>query len=303
MSDGAPSTSDSQNQADESNPQSEAQSDPQSEAPVCRNCGASLGGEYCHECGTRRSHELRLRDLGGRFLRSVLDVDDYGAGLRQLFINGLKSPDTLARQYVEGTQERTVNPITYFLIISTVAFFVLGFFQAEWIQVQTEMMRTQWAAMGLSPDDIFGDTSPLRRVLGWTSAEDAAGATFAVLRQAQTYFGALNCLLVAGLLRWGFPKQSYADLVVFELYTVAQASLILLPLVPILMIWAPTAYFAVTLAVLFGVHAFAGPGFFGRTWKGWLLPPLGVGAALVGLGLISFAASFVAGIAWGLFAT
>ncbi len=102
MSDGASDTTGSENQAKGANPQSED--------AVCRNCGAPLAGEYCHECGTRRSCELKLRDLGGRFLRSVLDVDDYRAGLRRLFINGLNSPGTLARQYVKGKRKRTVNP-------------------------------------------------------------------------------------------------------------------------------------------------------------------------------------------------
>jgi hypothetical protein len=232
----------------------------------------------------------------------VLDVDDYRAGLRRLFINGLNSPGTLARQYVKGTRERTVNPITYFLIASTVAFFVLGLFRAEWVQGQAETMRAQWAAMGIGPDVIFGDTSLLRTTFGWTSAEEMAQALFAVIRQAQTYLGALNCLMVAGVLRWGFSEQSYADLVVFELYTVAQTNLILLPLVPILMIWAPAAFSVVSIALLMGVHAFAGPGFLGRTWKGWLLPPLGVAAVLIGVGVISFVASFVWAIVWTLFA-
>jgi hypothetical protein len=51
-----------------------------------------------------------------------------------------------------------------------------------------------------------------------------------------------------------------------------------------------------------GVHAFAGPGFLGRTWKGWLLPPLGVAVVLVGVGVISFVASFVWALVWTLFA-
>lgn len=260
---------------------------------ACQNCGTPLAGEYCHRCGQRDLPQLRLRDLGRHFLETVLDVDDLGTGLRRTLIEGLRNPGALARQYADGKRKQVVSPIGYFLIAVTLTFVVYEIFQAEWVQGQAELMRAQWEALGVSPDKIFGEESPFRERYGWTSASDLAGALFSVIQQVQTYFGVLVCLIAAGVLRGLFSGPTYADLVVFELYTVAQASLLQALLVPVLQVWSPAAIFASSPALLIGLHLYSGPGFFGSSWKGWAVPPLAAAAALVGQALIVGACGLV----------
>lgn len=254
---------------------------PPAAGATCQNCGTSLAGEYCHRCGQRDLPQLRLRDLGRHFLETILDVDDLGAGLRRTFIEGLRCPGALARQYVDGKRKQFVSPIGYFLIAATLTFVVYEIFQAEWVQGHAELMRVQWKALGVSPDEVFGEGSPLRERYGWTSASDLAGALFSVVQQIQTYAIALVCLVAAGVLRGLFSGPTYADLVVFELYTVAQAVLVQALLAPVLQVWSSAAIFAVGPVLLIGMHLYSGPGFFENGSKSWVVPPLAAVAALV----------------------
>lgn len=297
MSDGVTSTSGPDLQADNKAAEHDAceEANPEAENAVCQNCGTPLAGGYCHSCGQRHLPQLRLRDLGRRFLETVLDIDDLGAGLRRTFLGGIRSPGGLARQYVDGKRKRIVNPIGYFLIATTLVFVVYGFFRAEWVQGQAELMRAQWEAMGLNPDEMFSEGTPFRERYGWTSATDLAGALFSVFQQIQSYFGVLVCLLAAGVLRGLFSRPNYADLVVFELYTVAQANLLLAFLVPALQAWSSTTIFTTGPLLMIVLHVLAGPGFFGRSWKGWMLPPLAAATALMG----QLALSAIAGFVWG----
>ncbi len=260
---------------------------------TCQNCGTPLAGEYCHRCGQRDLPQLRIRDLGRHFLETVLDVDDLGAGLRRTLIEGLRSPGALARQYVDGKRKEFVSPIGYFLIAATLTFVVYEIFQAEWVQGHAELIRAQWEVLGVNPDKVFGEGSPFRDRYGWTSALDLAGALFSVVQQIQTYTIALVCLVAAGVLRGLFSGPTYADLVVFELYTVAQVSLLQALLVPVLQVWSPAALFASSPALLVGLHLYSGPGFFGNGWKSWATPPLAAAAALVGQVLIVGACGLV----------
>lgn len=270
---------------------------PRAAGAACQNCGTPLAGEYCHNCGQRHLPQLRLRDLGRRFLETVLDIDGLGIGLRRTLLGGVRSPGGLARQYVDGKRKRIVSPIGYFLIATTLVFVIYGFFRAEWVQGQAELMRVQWKTMGLNPDEMLGEGSPLREKLGWTSASDAAQTAFSVFQQIQSYFGILVCLIAAGVLRGLFSELTFADLVVFELYTVAQANLLLVFLVPVLQAWSSTIIFAAGPVLMIVLHALAGPGFFGRNWKGWVLPPLAAAAALIA----QLALSAIAGFVWGLY--
>jgi hypothetical protein len=268
----------------------------QATGTTCRNCGAPLAGRYCHNCGQRRLPRLRLRDLGRLFLRSIFELENLGRGVWRTLADGIRDPGALARRYVEGERQQTINPISYFLIATTLAFLAFGLLQEEWIQMQADQMRAMWAAVGVTPDQVFAEESPLRGQFGWTSAEDLAGAAFGLVRQVQTYFGLVILLLAAGILRGLFSGETYAELVVFELYTVAQTNLFVAVLLPVLGAWLPRAALAANPLLLLCLHAVAGSSFFGRGWKGWLLPPL----AIAGVVAIVSIGGFVGGFTWAL---
>lgn len=267
---------------------------------TCRNCGAPLAGRYCHDCGQRRLPRLRLRDLGRLFLRAIFELENLSRGVWRTLVDGIRDPGALARRYVEGERQRTINPISYFLIATTLAFLAFGLLQEEWIRMQADQTRAVWAAMGVTPDQVFAEGSPFREQFGWTSAEDLAGAAFGVVRQVQTYIGLVILLLTAGILRGLFSGETYAELVVFELYTVAQANLFMAILLPVLGAWLPRAAFAANPLLLLCLHTVAGSSFFGRGWKGWLLPPLATAAALVVFVVVAFIGGLAGGFTWAL---
>jgi hypothetical protein len=302
MSDDKPGASTPKSHSEQTTPERGLADDEalQATGATCRNCGAPLAGRYCHDCGQRRLPRLRLRDLGRRFLRTILEIENLGGGVWRTLADGARDPGALARKYIEGERQQVINPVSYFLIAATLAFLAFGLLEGEYIRMQADQIRAQWAAVGVSPDQVFAEGSPFREQLGWTSAEDLAGGVFGVLRQVKTYFGLVILLLAAGVLRGLFSGKTYAELVVFELYTVAQVNLFEAVLIPVLGSWSPTAAFAAGPLLLLFLHAVAGSSFFGKGWKGWLLPPLAIAAALIGVVVIVSIGGFVGGFTWGL---
>lgn len=300
MSDDKPGASTPKSHSEETTPEPGFADDEalQATGTTCRNCGTPLVGRYCHDCGQRHLPRLRLRDLGRLFLRAILELENLGRGVWRTLADGIRDPGALARRYVEGERQQTINPISYFLIATTLTFLAFGLLEEEYIRMQADQIRAQWAAVGVSPDQVFAEGSPLREQFGWTSAEDLAEGVFGVVQQAQTYFGLVFLLLAAGILRGLFSGETYAELVVFELYTVAQANLFVAVLLPVLGAWLPRAAFAADPLLLLCLHAVAGSSFFGRGWKGWLLPPLSFAAALVGVVAIASIGGFVGGFTW-----
>ena len=50
----------------------------ESDAPACRNCGATLAGEFCHECGERRPdgrRDLSLRHFAGEAAQEFASLE------------------------------------------------------------------------------------------------------------------------------------------------------------------------------------------------------------------------------------
>jgi hypothetical protein len=78
----------------------------------CLNCGASLHGPYCHECGQRSHVHRTIAAWWHDFLHSVLHVD----GKSWLTIGKLVwSPGDLTRRYAHGERARFISPLALFL--------------------------------------------------------------------------------------------------------------------------------------------------------------------------------------------
>jgi hypothetical protein len=91
-------------------------------ADACRNCGATLAGTYCHQCGQKRltSGDRGLGHLLGEAFHQVTDVD--GRLLRSLRLL-LFSPGTLSREYLDDRRARYSSPISLFLLANVLYFF------------------------------------------------------------------------------------------------------------------------------------------------------------------------------------
>lgn len=264
---------------------------------TCQNCGTSLYGDYCHACGQRHISRLRFWVLVRSFADAILNVTDLGAGLGRTLLTGARNPGRLARRYVAGERQRLINPISYILVAITLLFLAYVFFRAEFVKGLTEMYRVQLPAMGTNPEEAFAPDGSLRKAFGWQSIEDMARGVLGFMQQTQTYISLLYCLIAAGLLRAVRSGYTYAELVVFELYAVAQGMLFHVLTLPVFLLTATTTWFlGIAIPLHLGIHGLAGRGFFGNRWTGWLLPPL----AYLGSQVVAFLISIVIGILIGI---
>ncbi len=92
---------------------------------MCLNCGTTLGGQYCGNCGQRASSRLisvweLLRDAFG----DLLELDSR---LWRTLLPLLARPGRLTRDYLEGRRARYMPPFRMYLVLSIV-FFLIAFF-------------------------------------------------------------------------------------------------------------------------------------------------------------------------------
>lgn len=237
----------------------------------CQNCGAPLVGEYCHQCGQRHVPKLRVAYLLRRFLESVLDLEDLERGIGQTLRRAAQNPGRVARRYVDGERREFVNPLGYFLLTATATFLVFSIFQEAWVQGQAEAYEAIWRSLGVNPDEIFRSGSPLRSY-GWSSTQDLARGIFQWFQRLQTYVGLVNCVVAGLLLQWALSRRSFAEILVFELYVTAQATLFLGVLGPLFFWGAPAFIGVLPILLQVGLHAHGAGAFFGTRWKKRLLP-------------------------------
>lgn len=91
----------------------------------CRNCGATLLGEYCAACGQRRfrAQDRRLAHLLGESFDALTDFDGrIWLSLRA----ALLQPGRIARDWFDGRRARWIPPIRLFLLANLLYFFAPG---------------------------------------------------------------------------------------------------------------------------------------------------------------------------------
>ena len=93
--------------------------------PSCLNCGASLGGQYCGNCGQReRSRLISLWELIREAFGDLFELDSR---LWQTLVPLLIRPGKLTRDYLRGRRARFMPPFRSYLVLSVV-FFLVAFF-------------------------------------------------------------------------------------------------------------------------------------------------------------------------------
>jgi hypothetical protein len=95
------------------------------ETYACPNCGAENRGEYCSDCGQKRTHEsdLSLAHAWHHLVHETLHLDGrIFRSLRLLFL----SPGTLSQDFLEGRRARHVHPLRLFILITALFLLVRG---------------------------------------------------------------------------------------------------------------------------------------------------------------------------------
>ncbi len=89
----------------------------------CLNCGASVHGAFCHQCGQRVRDNLD-RSLGrllGEFFSNLFFFDNrFFISMKYLFW----FPGRMTLEFLEGKRKKFISPITLFLFINLIYFFV-----------------------------------------------------------------------------------------------------------------------------------------------------------------------------------
>jgi hypothetical protein len=89
----------------------------------CANCGATLVGAYCHDCGQNSHIHRTLTGFGHDLLHGVFHFE--GKIWHTLPLLFLK-PGELTRRYVHGERARFVSPLAGFLFCTFLMFAVVG---------------------------------------------------------------------------------------------------------------------------------------------------------------------------------
>jgi hypothetical protein len=89
----------------------------------CLNCGASLLGEFCHQCG-QRAHVHR--SLEGFFHDLLHGVLHFEGKIWRTIAKLIGNPGDLTRRYIDGERARYVSPIALFLFSVFLMFAVLS---------------------------------------------------------------------------------------------------------------------------------------------------------------------------------
>jgi hypothetical protein len=93
-------------------------------ADVCPNCGAARAGEYCQDCGQRRTRPEHL--TVGYFLKNLFgELTELDSKIYQTLISLLFRPGHLTAEYLADRKERYVTPVKLYLLISAI-FFLLA---------------------------------------------------------------------------------------------------------------------------------------------------------------------------------
>ncbi len=88
----------------------------------CPNCGTSLLGSHCHECGQKKIHldELSLKRFVGRVINDFTDLE-ISKILRTLWAVMLR-PGLLAVEYLAGRRGNYIGPVKLYLTFSALYF-------------------------------------------------------------------------------------------------------------------------------------------------------------------------------------
>jgi hypothetical protein len=95
------------------------------EAPRCDNCGASVPGRYCGNCGQRL--EPPLHSLGHFIGVAAEDLTHADSRLWRTLLALLIRPGKLTREFLSGRRASYLPPVRLYLVVSVVFFLWMAF--------------------------------------------------------------------------------------------------------------------------------------------------------------------------------
>lgn len=133
----------------------------------CLNCNAPIQGDFCHHCGQRVRDNLD-RSLGrllGEFFGNIFFFDNrFFLSMKYL----IRFPSRMTVEFLEGKRKRFISPITLFLFINLIYFFVnpltdysltlydqihsqpFSMWAKEWVDVKLEKEELDFRSYGIT---------------------------------------------------------------------------------------------------------------------------------------------------------
>jgi hypothetical protein len=116
---------------------------------VCLNCGTTLGGQYCGNCG-QRAAASRLISIWELLRDAFGDLFELDSRLWRTLIPLMIRPGQLTRDYLMGRRARYMPPFRMYLVLSIVFFLVAFFDPRDELGILFEPQEPPIAA---SPDE------------------------------------------------------------------------------------------------------------------------------------------------------
>jgi len=124
----------------------------------CLNCGTSLVGPHCHNCGQKGHVHRTLHAFGHDFMHSVLHFDGkIWRTLPMLFWN----PGDLTRRYVHGERAKFVSPLALFLFTVFLTFAAFNWLVPSDASVDSATNKTAQAEYQADRKEILDDIAQL----------------------------------------------------------------------------------------------------------------------------------------------
>jgi hypothetical protein len=258
---------------------------------ACANCGAERLGDYCQSCGQHYlDGRLTIRRLWREFASRVFNLN---RGLLATFVGLIRRPGHVAADYVGGKRRCYTNPLSYLLLASAFSLLMLQFsegaleaqmdaqFAEQRAEREAERAAEEAASTGIPHDhdgdgvadhEAHGPSDPAVERFEARMDEIFDGGTsaelFEMYMEGMTRFNSILtvflCIPLVLLLRLLFgPARNVAEISVFSLYVVAQATVLASLVMPVMVRLGQTASMLMVL-VYIGLAAWAAVQFWGE---------------------------------------
>lgn len=104
-------------------------------SPNCLNCGTTLAGPYCHNCG---QHDAVARKDAGFVGEAVEEFTNYDSKIFRTLGKLLWRPGRLSLDYVQGRRASMVPPLRLFINVSVVVLLLMALSWKQSLLIQSD---------------------------------------------------------------------------------------------------------------------------------------------------------------------
>jgi hypothetical protein len=246
-------------------------------ATSCLNCGAELTAAFCAACGQGRVGRITLTAFGHELAAQLLEVDH---GLLHTFVELLRRPGAVIREYIQGRRRSYTSPVTYILIAT--AFSLLR------AALTPDATR--------SIEDLRNRITPTLKLIYSPARLEIFLRIQELVTTNKFVMDAFLLIPIALSLRFLFRKRdlNLAEVSVFTCYTFGQATLVSVIIgTPLMLVASAKVESALFIVTSLGYLLYAGLGFFGRTVGTAVRLVASVVLALLLMNVVSYTLPFV----------